>query len=74
MEADDAAAAQLAQVLKQPGEAAAGAVVELSLRGVSGAPVPVDFNITPRRDGPGRLLGHVLVGRPMGELKRATTS
>jgi two-component system sensor histidine kinase HupT/HoxJ len=69
--ADDAAAAQLAQVLKQPGEAAAGAVVELSLRGASGAPVPVDFNITPRRDGAGRLLGHVLVGRPMGELKRA---
>jgi two-component system sensor histidine kinase HupT/HoxJ len=69
--ADDAAAADLAQALRHAGDAAAGSVVELSLRGAAGAAVPVDFNITPRRDAAGRLVGHVLVGRPMGELKRA---
>ncbi len=76
--ADDEAAAALARALAQPAAAAADvagtsgvAVVELSLRGAAGAPVPVDFNITPRRDAAGRLVGHVLVGRPMGELKRA---
>ncbi|WP_395701328.1 sensor histidine kinase [Aquabacterium sp.] len=69
--ADEAAAAHLAQALAQPGHAASATVVELSLRAAAGTPVPVDFNITPRRDAAGRLVGHVLVGRPMGELKRA---
>ncbi len=48
-----------------------GAVVEINLRGVGGQMVPVDFNCTPRRDGAGRTVGRVLVGRPLGELKRA---
>lgn len=73
--ADEAAAGHLGQVLAQaltqPADAAAGTVVELSLRGAAGSAVPVDFNITPRRDAAGRLVGQVLVGRPMGELKRA---
>lgn len=47
-----------------------GAVVELNLRGVAG-PVPVDMNCTLRRDAAGRAVGRVLVGRPLGELKRA---
>jgi len=47
-----------------------GTVVELNLRGAAGA-VPVDMNCTLRRDSVGRPLGRVLVGRPLGELKRA---
>ncbi|HET8746509.1 MAG TPA: ATP-binding protein [Ramlibacter sp.] len=47
-----------------------GAVVELNLRGAAG-PVPVDMNCTLRRDSAGRPVGRVLVGRPLGELKRA---
>lgn len=62
---------RLAAALAQAGSGEAGAVVELTLRGPAGAAVPVDFNITPRRDAAGRRVGHVLVGRPMGELKRA---
>ena len=69
--AEGMAPAQLAAALAQADGGAAGAVVELSLRGATGAPVPVDFNVTPRRDAAGRRVGHVLVGRPMGELKRA---
>jgi two-component system sensor histidine kinase HupT/HoxJ len=48
-----------------------GAVAELNLRDPHGHPVPVDFNCTPRYNASGRRVGHVLVGRPMGELKRA---
>jgi two-component system sensor histidine kinase HupT/HoxJ len=69
--ADAQAAARLGQALRPASDEAAGTVVELSLRSASGVLVPVDFNITPRRDAAGRLVGHVLVGRPMGELKRA---
>ncbi len=47
-----------------------GTVVELNLRGIAG-PVPVDMNCTLRRDSSGRPVGRVLVGRPLGELKRA---
>jgi two-component system sensor histidine kinase HupT/HoxJ len=68
---DPGAVERLAQGLAQPSHTADGTVVELSLRGASGGAVPVDFNITPRRDSVGRLVGHVMVGRPMGELKRA---
>ena len=69
--AEGMAPAHLSAALAQADGGAAGAVVELSLRGATGAPVPVDFNVTPRRDAAGRRVGHVLVGRPMGELKRA---
>ena len=48
-----------------------GAVLELDLRDAGGQPVPVDFNCTPRLDRKGRHVGHVFVGRPLGELKRA---
>jgi two-component system sensor histidine kinase HupT/HoxJ len=49
----------------------AGAVIEINLRDAQGRAVPVDLNCTPRRQGGGRLLGYVFVGRPMGEIKRA---
>ncbi|PKO61867.1 MAG: PAS domain-containing sensor histidine kinase [Betaproteobacteria bacterium HGW-Betaproteobacteria-18] len=47
------------------------AVVELNLRDALGQPVPVDMSCTPRHNSVGRQVGRVLVGRPMGELKRA---
>ena len=47
------------------------AVVEINLRGADAQAVAVDFNCTPRRNSAGRQVGRVLVGRPLGELKRA---
>jgi two-component system sensor histidine kinase HupT/HoxJ len=48
-----------------------GATFEVELLDRSGQRVPVDFNCTPRLNNAGRRVGHVFVGRPMGELKRA---
>jgi two-component system sensor histidine kinase HupT/HoxJ len=48
-----------------------GSTVEIHLRDAAGQPVPVDLNITPRFSSGGHRLGHVFVGRPLGELKRA---
>jgi two-component system sensor histidine kinase HupT/HoxJ len=48
-----------------------GSTVEIELFDTQGQPVPVDFNITPRFSAAGQLVGHVFVGRPLGELKRA---
>ncbi|MBE0474068.1 PAS domain-containing protein, partial [Rhodoferax sp.] len=47
------------------------AVVELNLRDAQGLPVPVDMSCTPRHNSAGRQVGRVLVGRPLGEIKRA---
>lgn len=47
------------------------AVVELNLRDAQGLPVPVDMSCTPRHNSTGRQVGRVLVGRPLGEIKRA---
>ncbi|OIP14606.1 MAG: PAS domain-containing sensor histidine kinase [Comamonadaceae bacterium CG_4_9_14_3_um_filter_60_33] len=47
------------------------AVVELNLRDAPGQTVPVDMSCAPRHNSSGRQVGWVLVGRPMGELKRA---
>ena len=47
------------------------AVMEINLRGASDQVVAVDFNCTPRRNSAGHQVGRVLVGRPLGELKRA---
>jgi two-component system sensor histidine kinase HupT/HoxJ len=44
---------------------------EINLLHASGAAVPVDLNCTPRHNARGIHVGHVLVGRPLGELKRA---
>ena len=45
--------------------------VELHLRDAHGQDVPVEVRCTPRRDGAGVRVGYVLVGRPVGELRRA---
>ncbi len=52
-------------------ESRAGTVVEINLRDAAGQVVPVDLNCTPRHNSAGRQVGRVLVGRPLGELKRA---
>ena len=41
------------------------------IRGRDGSPLPVSLNCTPRLSGTGKLLGMVLTGRPVGELRRA---
>lgn len=46
---------------------------ELALNGPQEA-IPVAMNCSPRRDRRGRLVGHVLVGRPVGELRKAYES
>jgi two-component system, NtrC family, sensor histidine kinase HupT/HoxJ len=47
------------------------AVVEINLRGPNDEALAVDFNCTARRNSAGHQVGRVLVGRPLGELKRA---
>lgn len=44
---------------------------ELQLSTTTGASVPVSVNCTPRYSGVGKLLGMVITGRPVGELRRA---
>lgn len=44
---------------------------EVSVRGRDDDPVPLAMNCSPRHDHRGRLLGMVLIGRPVGELRRA---
>jgi len=47
------------------------ATLELNFKDALGAPLPVDISCTVRSVGTGRCIGHVLVGRPLGELKHA---
>lgn len=44
---------------------------EVSLAGHDGLAAPLAMNCTARRDHKGKLVGMVLVGRPVGELRRA---
>jgi two-component system sensor histidine kinase HupT/HoxJ len=44
---------------------------ELQFRTHEGSATPVAFNFTARRSGSGKLLGAVITGRPVGELRRA---
>ncbi len=69
--ADGEAARRLQEALASCKAQHGGATVELDLADPNGAPVPVDFNCTSRLDERGRLVGHVCVGRPTGELKLA---
>uniref|UniRef100_UPI003559B5C3 sensor histidine kinase n=1 Tax=Piscinibacter sp. TaxID=1903157 RepID=UPI003559B5C3 len=69
--ADASSAARLRHVLDTPALQRGGASLEVELVDAQGQRVPVDFNCTPRLDSAGRRVGHVFVGRPMGEIKRA---
>jgi two-component system sensor histidine kinase HupT/HoxJ len=69
--ADPASAARMRHVLQTPALQRGGTEVEVSLQDAQGQATPVDFNVSPRFDGNGSLVGLVFVGRPMGEIKRA---
>ncbi|WP_423228696.1 sensor histidine kinase [Pseudaquabacterium rugosum] len=68
---DGAHGARLRRAMAEAVDSAVGSVAEVDLRDAQGQAVPVDFNCTPRIDAQGRRAGHVFVGRPLGELKRA---
>jgi two-component system sensor histidine kinase HupT/HoxJ len=44
---------------------------EVMLTDITGRPTPLSVNGSPRYDHTGRLVGMVLIGRPIGELRRA---
>ncbi len=44
---------------------------EMRLKAANGSVIPVSMNWTPRFGGTGKLLGYVITGRPIGELRRA---
>jgi two-component system, NtrC family, sensor histidine kinase HupT/HoxJ len=69
--ADEASRTRLRGVIEHRAPTRAGAVVEIELTDAQAHPVPVDLNCTPRLNSTGRRVGHVFVGRPMGEIKRA---
>lgn len=44
---------------------------EMQLKAANGSAIPVSLNCTPRYSGVGKMLGLVITGRPVGELRRA---
>jgi two-component system sensor histidine kinase HupT/HoxJ len=44
---------------------------EMLLMAANGSAIPVSLNCTPRYNGVGKMLGLVITGRPVGELRRA---
>lgn len=44
---------------------------EMQLRAADGSAIPVSLNCTPRYSATGKMLGVVITGRPVGELRRA---
>ena len=44
---------------------------EMQLRAADGSAIPVSLNCTPRYSAAGKMLGMVITGRPVGELRRA---
>ncbi|SDI55653.1 PAS domain-containing sensor histidine kinase [Pseudomonas panipatensis] len=68
---DSASAAQLRKTLGGLRRPNASASLEVNFKGADGALLPVDLSCTVRSNANGRCLGHVLVGRPLGELKHA---
>jgi len=69
--ADPHSETQLRQTLASLRHPNASASLEVNFKDVNGAPVPVDVSCTVRSTGNGRFIGHVLVGRPLGELQHA---
>jgi two-component system sensor histidine kinase HupT/HoxJ len=69
--ADGVAGARLRHALQSVLRERAAVTVEIELIDAQGQRVPVDFNCSARRGANGRRAGHVLVGRPLGDIKRA---
>ena len=53
----------------QSGQAAED--IEMLLKAATGSAIPVSLNCTPRYNSVGKMLGLVITGRPVGELRRA---
>ncbi|MBK5934734.1 two-component system sensor histidine kinase HupT/HoxJ [Rhodovulum imhoffii] len=62
--------AALAQALHQVTTRRAPVMIEASLD-TPGGPGPLELSVSPRFDDRGRVAGHVLTGRPVGELRQA---
>ncbi len=45
--------------------------IEMLLKAANGSAIPVSLNCMPRYNGVGKMLGLVITGRPVGELRRA---
>ena len=45
--------------------------IEIQLRAANGSAIPVSLNCTPRYNNVGKMMGLVITGRPVGELRRA---
>jgi len=45
--------------------------IEIRLKATNGSAIPVSLNCTPRYNSVGKMLGLVITGRPVGELRRA---
>ena len=69
--ADEPSQQHWQQMVLGSGQQDGGCVMEVQLRNAEGASVSVDMNCTPRHNNHGQHIGYVLVGRPMGEIKRA---
>jgi two-component system sensor histidine kinase HupT/HoxJ len=67
----DEASQQRARDFFSPARPATVQDCELLISGRDGSPLPVSLNCTPRLSGTGKLVGMVLTGRPVGELRRA---
>jgi two-component system, NtrC family, sensor histidine kinase HupT/HoxJ len=68
--ADDASR-QRVRHLFSPSQRGATHDLELSLAAADGSTLPVSINCTPRVSSVGKLVGMVVTGRPVGELRRA---
>ena len=68
--ADDASREQAARILVRPGGEPVHDL-ELQLRAADGSAMAVSLNGTPRHGPTGKVLGMVVTGRPVGELRRA---
>lgn len=63
-------AAKLDRAMAEAANARAPVTVEAALAGPDG-PAPLELSVSPRLDERERVIGYVLTGRPLGELRRA---
>ncbi|WP_444431460.1 sensor histidine kinase [Rhodobacter capsulatus] len=67
---DPASGPRLDRVLAEAANRRAPVTVEAALLG-PGGPAPLELSVSPRLDERDRLIGYVLTGRPLGELRQA---
>jgi two-component system sensor histidine kinase HupT/HoxJ len=69
--ADDSSLQRWRHALAQVSAHHEGTEMEINLLHAGGNAIAVDLNCTPRHNARGMHVGYVMVGRPLGELKRA---